>query len=621
MTWGSGKLSGTTDSPARSADSADASGGMDARPGRGRRAGTDPLRSSGRAPTAPPARAAVFGRGHPAAAPAAAAVLTLALCLWRADGPVMWRDELATWNASQRSVPELFAMLGNVDASAGGFYLFMHGWTALFGDGTVTMRLPAMLAMAGTAACVVLLGRRAFGPRAGAAAGLVFALLPSVSRYGQEARGYGFVCLTFAVATLLLARAVDRPTAGRWAAYSAAVAFLGLWHLVALAGLAGHAAWLVARQGPGRARRAERRGVRRAFAVALAAGTAPLAPLAAVAGGQRVRQIEWIPRPDLDSLQVLLPRLAASGPVAVALAVLALGACTGPHRRAVAGYFGAALLPVAVVWAVSRAGDTSYFLPRYLLFTLPAWAVLAGAGVALLADRAAVPRAGGRAQTAPPSTAPTAAVAVLLALVAAIGVSDQRQLREPGAHEQRDYPERSTISWVDYQGIADLLRARQRPGDGIVYASLDQRLWHTDTGVEYYLRRELRPDDVLLGRSGPDRDDLWTYDCVDSEACLRAADPERIWLVVIVLRGVPENPFAGVARSTARALRQGYHVVESVAVPGAYVSLMERGATPPAPEDACDSGLLARRWGTDDACPDTGATAPGAVNLPAREGR
>ncbi|MEU8139367.1 glycosyltransferase family 39 protein [Streptodolium elevatio] len=562
------------------------------------------------------------GVARDAAAPLGAALLTLVLCLWRFESPVLWRDELATWTAAQRSVPELFAMLGNVDASAGGFYLFMRGWTAVFGDGTLAMRMPAMLAMAGTAACVVLLGRRAFGRPAGAAAGVVFALLPSVSRYGQEARAYGFVCLTFAVATLLLARAAERPTIRRWAAYSTAVALLGVWHLVALAGLAGHVAWLAAR--PGSARGAERPSVRRAFLVAVAAGTAPLAPLAAVAGGQRVRQIEWIPRPDLDTLQVLLPRLAASGPVAVALAVLALGACTGPHRRSAAGYFGVALVPVAVVWAVSRAGDTSYFLPRYFLFTLPAWAVLAGAGIAVLADRlAAAGRATGSsgdrqtpgpapvpAPIARPITPPTATVAtaVLLALVAAIGVSDQRQLRAPGAHEQRDYPERSAASWVDYRGIADLLRARQRPGDGIVYASVDQRLWHTDAGVEYYLRGELRPNDVLLGRSGVDRDDLWTYDCLDSEACLRAADPERIWLVVIVLRGVPENPFAGVAGSTAQALRGSYHVVESVAVAGAYVSLMERGATPLAPEgaDRCDSPLLARKWGADDPCAATG---------------
>jgi len=34
-----------------------------------------------------------------------------------------------------------------------------------------------------------------------------------------------------------------------------------------------------------------------------------------------------------------------------------------------------------VIWIVSQ-GQTSYWLPRYLLFSLPAWALLAGAGLA-----------------------------------------------------------------------------------------------------------------------------------------------------------------------------------------------------------------------------------------------
>lgn len=589
MTWGSGNLSGATDSRARPTAGVDAVDRVAAyRADPDEAVAVEALESARPAPANRPADPApLSGLVRRAVAPVGAALLTLALCLWRADGPVLWRDELATWTASRRSVPELLAMLGNVDASSGGFYLFMRGWTAVFGDGTVVMRLPAMLAMAGTAACVVALGRRGVGPRAGAAAGLVFAVLPSVSRYGQEARAYGFVCLTFAVATLLLARAVERPTFRRWAAYAAVIPFLGLWHLVALAGLVGHAGWLAARLGG--SGRAERRSVWRRFVAAVAAGTAPLAPLVVLAAGQRVRQIEWIPRPDLESAQVLLPRLAASGPAAVALAVLALGACTGPRRRVVAGYVGAALLPVAAVWAASWAGDTSYFLPRYLLFTLPAWAVLAGAGIAVAADRF-----GGRGAVA---------AAALLGVVAAVGVPDQRELREPGAHEQRDYPSPSVLSWVDYRGIADLLRARQRPGDGIVYASIDQRLWHTDAGVEYYLRGEVRPDDVLLGRSGPDRDDLWAYDCADSEGCLHAADPERIWLVAIVLRGEPRDPFAGVPHSTARTLRQGYHVVESTAVAGAYVSLMERGPTLPVhPDDRCENQLLGRKWGVAPEC-------------------
>ncbi|HSA51210.1 MAG TPA: glycosyltransferase family 39 protein [Yinghuangia sp.] len=560
-----------------------------------------PIRMRSAEPPAAQVRARVLGGP---AGPLLCGLLALAACLWRVDGPVLWRDEIATWTVSRRDLPELVAVLGNVDASTGAYYVVMHGWTAVFGDSATAMRMPAVLAMAGAAACVAAHGRREFGPRAGLAAGIVFASLPSVSRYGQEARGYGFVCLTAATAVLLLARALERPGLRRWAAYAVSVAFLGLWHLVALAAVAGHVGYLLLR----------RREAWRGFAVAVVAGLAPLAPLFALAATQRVRQIEWIPRPELDSLQSLLPRLAASGPVAVGLAVLAIGAWTarparGPvlptaifepafprprakpgasptarpgSRPVLAAVTATAVAPVAVVWAASLVGDTSFFLPRYLLFTLPAWAVLAGAGLGLLAQR----------------LTPAVAAAVLVALVAA-GVPDHRALRASGAHEQRDHPEPSDISWVDYAGVADIVRAGQRPGDGIVYSSIDQRLWHVDAGVEYYLRGDPVPRDVLAGRTGEDRDDLWTHDCLDPAACLDAVGAERIWLVAVVLRGAPADPYAAMPRDKALALRDRYHVVRSVAVAGAYVSLLERGATPSGgTADACAEGGQSpyRRW-------------------------
>ncbi|MCF2527603.1 glycosyltransferase family 39 protein [Yinghuangia soli] len=515
------------------------------------------------------------------------AAAALAVCLWRIREPVLWRDELATWTASSdRSLPELLRMLGNVDASAGAYYLFMHGWTAVFGDSVLALRLPAALAMAGTAACVAVLGRTAFGPRAGLAAGLVFALIPSVSRYGQEARAYGFVCLTAAVSTLLLTRALRTPPSARlrtWAGYAATVPLLGAWHLVGLATLTGHAAWVLA---------AHRTALRR-FAVAVGTGLAVLAPLAVHAAGQRGRQIDWIPRPKPDDVLTFLPRMTASGPVAVLLVVLLLAAWRGPDRGAARAYTAMALVPIAAVAAISAVADTSYFLPRYLLGTLPAWAVLAGAGIAALSA--------GRVRR--PRTQGLVAVAAV-ALVAALGLPDHDAMRRPGAHEERDYPVPVTLSWVDYEGAARIIRTGLRPGDGVVYSAVDQRLWHVDTGVQYYLRGGPQPIDALLGRSGTARDDLWAYDCADPDPCLDAAGAERIWLVAVVLRGEPRDPYTPLWGETARALKARYHVVRSEAVAGVYVSLLERGATPGA---ACPPGLrLAGPFGRPERTCDGG---------------
>ena len=86
--------------------------------------------------------------------------------------------------------------------------------------------------------------RRLANTRAGLLAGLAFALVPSVSRFAQEARSYALEVLVATLATLMLLRALDRPAVHRWAAYGACVAALGYLDPVA----------------PGRGHRPRRRG-------------------------------------------------------------------------------------------------------------------------------------------------------------------------------------------------------------------------------------------------------------------------------------------------------------------------------------------------------------------------
>ena len=70
-----------------------------------------------------------------------------------------------------------------------GIRLLLHVWMAAFGDSADAMRAPSVLAMAGAAACVALIGRRLAGNRAGLLAGLVFALVPSVTRFAAACLG------------------------------------------------------------------------------------------------------------------------------------------------------------------------------------------------------------------------------------------------------------------------------------------------------------------------------------------------------------------------------------------------------------------------------------------------
>ncbi|MGI8446055.1 MAG: hypothetical protein ACR2MP_02490 [Streptosporangiaceae bacterium] len=51
--------------------------------------------------------------------PACAALITLAVTLWKIQVPSFWRDEGATQSATQRSLVDLIAMLGHVDVVHG----------------------------------------------------------------------------------------------------------------------------------------------------------------------------------------------------------------------------------------------------------------------------------------------------------------------------------------------------------------------------------------------------------------------------------------------------------------------------------------------------------------------
>ncbi len=460
-------------------------------------------------------------------------VLTLVLVSFGLTGPLLGRDELVTWDMTGRDTDRILATLGNVDAVHGTYYLLMRGWVALFGDSVLALRLPSLLAAAGTASVVALLGRRLFGYRAGIVAGIVFACVPAVSRYGHEARSYALVLLAVCVATLLVVRVLDRPhSLWRWASYVLALVLTGALHLIALSVVCAHVCLLGARA-------RHDRSLWWRSALALAAVAACVTPFALLGRSQAGRQLYWVPEPDGWALLALPQELFASALCAGALAALALAARS--ERRSALVLCGAwALLPPVLVWALSH-GEVSYFRGVYVLFTLPAWALLAGSGLD------AVRR----------SWKAVAAGAVVLALLT---LPDHRQVRERFAHNE-PVP-------LDYAAAAEIVERGHRPGDAVVYDRHDT--WKLDGGVTYYLPRELRLRDVFLTRTPAGIDDLYAVQCAEPERCLK--DEPRIWL----LTEGEEFPFHAIDPAQAGALRQRYTVKRSTPVTGMTVSLLER---------------------------------------------
>ncbi|MFF4368452.1 glycosyltransferase family 39 protein [Streptomyces sp. NPDC001594] len=467
-----------------------------------------------------------------------AALLTLAVTTFGAGNPQLWRDELASWNAASRSTGELWGMLGHVDAVSGLYYLLLHFWVALFGDSAALLRLPSALAMAGTAALVVVIARALFDRRTAVFAGLLFALLPVVTRYGTEARSYAFAVLAVTAATWLLLRALERPTAGRWAAYSALVAVAGLLHMVSLLVLLPHAMIVALRWW-----RVRRTRTVLSFAVAAGVGLVPVVPLVLLGRRQVGRQINWIETPHLRDVSGLWDNLFASPLVGLGIAALALLPLAWPRgRRHAVEVMLLGAVPIAACFVASQ-GSSSYFIDRYVLFTVPAWAILAAAGLAALRPRAA-------------------GAAGLAALVL-LGAPDQRQLRTEHAKEPSD-------------GIAAarVIAQGYRPGDGFVSPrTKTERVFMVDYQIEYYLPERVRLRDVFVERSAVASDDLFPVECRQPERCL--GDTKRIWLVTRD-SGADHDPYNWLSAADKKALTDHYRIARTTDVPGLHVSLLER---------------------------------------------
>ena len=437
------------------------------------------------------------------------ALVTLAVGFYQVGRPELWRDELASWSFASRPVPEIISAARHTGATQLAYYLLLHVWMAAFGGSADAMRTPSVLAMAGAAACVALIGRRLAGNRAGLLAGLVFALVPSVSRFAQEVRFYAFAVLAATLATLLLLRALDRPSVPRWLGYAASLALVGYVDLVALSVVAGHIAGAVLRCWYDRDHR------QLWFLAAVAGGIAACMPVLVAGATQANNQIAWILRPDLDLSDFAFfgRNLFYSTSVATALIILAVLAWAVAWREA-AFMTALAIGPVAAVWLASQ-GTYSYFFPRYLLFTVGAWAVLAGIGLSRLDGR-------------------IGAAAVLI--VAILGAGDQQVIRETGAHNWTYYPGGSGGYYMDYASAAAFVAPRARAGDGIVYQAREhQDSWlMVGYGLQYYLARDMPngvpvPRELFIARTAAQAGTLYPEPCQRPAACL-GAEP-RIWVI------------------------------------------------------------------------------------------
>ncbi|MFI6884752.1 hypothetical protein [Streptosporangium canum] len=437
-------------------------------------------------------------------------MLSLVLVLWGIGTPSFWRDESVSVMAATMSFDELWRLLDDIDAVHALYYLLLRPFAAFGGEFAV--RLPSALAVAGATFGIAAIGRKLATPQVGLLAGLVYAVLPMISRYGQEARSYALVSAVAVAATWVLLG--ERRS--RYAGYGLLVALLGWFHLYALLLLPAHAVVVL-----------RRRGETVPWLASLAGAGVLLAPLAVIASGQREEQLFWLKVPGIPELgqfgvdiaggdaawaSPLLPALFLA--LLIALVLVGIWHGTRSRRRGVltaqghredagagghredAGAGGhredltagghredagagegpgrPSLVGVAVPWAVLPVVLSllisqihPVYSPRYVLFAVPGLALLAGAGLAALRR--------------------TPATWAVLAVLVAFSVSAHLAVRGPANRPD------------DLRTLAAELSAQERPGDAVLYVPERFRLFVVVYGEPY--RR--------LSALGPGSDRVW----------------------------------------------------------------------------------------------------------------
>jgi mannosyltransferase len=439
--------------------------------------------------------------------PVIPAVVTLAVMLYQIQRPSFWRDEGATLAAVHRSLPQMFRMLGYQDAVHGAYYLLIWFWVRLFGSGEVALRLPSAVAMAVAAAFITLIGRRLVSPGAGLAAGLVFAALPPVSRYGQEARSYAFVAALATVASYLLVRALAAEPARRrrWlTGYGVALAGLGLASIFGLLLIPAHLPLLVrtlrsAGRGTDPGAAGSGRRLLRGWLAAVVGAVLVVSPVVVLAWAQR-HQVQWIKPVSVKEIGSLTGLAGGTRPALVLgvimICAVVASAFRGRARRR--ADWPPALLALAVPWlllpaALLLAGSLLHpsYTFRYVVFCIPAAALLAGAALAALGRWLGV---------------------VGLILLALAGLPGQQHARAVSGHSE------------NLRQLSRLLARHAQPGDAVIFAGRNDREFAAAYPAGY---RDLR--DAGLSRTAISAGHLLATDAPTAVVRSRLATVTRLW--------------------------------------------------------------------------------------------
>ena len=401
--------------------------------------------------------------------------------------PSYWGDEAASVLSARRSLSSLFGMLNHVDAVHGIYYLFLHFWMQLVGSSEAAVRFPSAVAIGFAAVGTVTLGRQLFGLRVAVLAGIVFAVLPQVTRMGAEARSYAFAMAAAVWVTVWLVAIIRHGEVRRrmWVLYGIAAAaclylflylgFLFVVHLIAL--------------GVFRVRRTVLRRWLQAMILAAICASPVL-----VAGLSQRRQIKFLAHRDYATAASVFvgqwfstPAFAVAAWLMIALGVAAIFL---PSRRrflpaaiVVLAWFA---LPTALLLAGNAWIAPMYNL-RYLAFCTPAVALLIALGLDAVGSRIRDRR--------------WRRIGLVAMLVAVLVVAAPRYFTQRGPYAKD--------GGSDLRQTADIVAVHASAGDAILFDTAVKPSRKPRLALDLYPQSFAGLADVALVKGYADRPALW----------------------------------------------------------------------------------------------------------------
>lgn len=471
------------------------------------------------------------------------ALLVLALgsvtsSLWL-DERTVSVDETASIIGGTRSLGDLAELVRHVDLVHAAYYGVLHLWFDVVGYSPVTLRLVSALAAAAAAALMVPLGARLVNLRTGVVGAVLLLLLPVTVLSATNGRSMSLQMLAAVASTLLLIEMLRAATSRvstlerLWmlsAAY-VVVAALGitfqLWFVFVVLGHAAVSAWNVL----------VRQRSRPARILPVAVGFLALAAVAAVLGvaaSTQSGQIAWIRSPTPSSVLLTLwrdeafslslverpsvvPEIAASVGFVLALvgAIRLVAARTLASPLLLTWW---ALPPVGILLISALQSPT--FAARYLVFCVPAYALLMAAGLDTL-WRASVRSTdrGGSRRAAPKWFG---AVAMAVAGVVFLGAGAQ-------AWSAVRWGDPTTQDWKTVaQTIARTHASTPQDRTAVLFGELGRS--GVQLGIDY--PAELQGiDDLTFGGVPVPPDSLWPAARDLDEAVALIQDHDVVWYV------------------------------------------------------------------------------------------